>query len=94
MLVKIDVISAGYENGRCLVSSQCPFQLLPAGFDPLARHPHVIAMDIAELANVLERAWRHALPGHQAVERDAVLRELWRKLQESKAPVRFVKAGY
>lgn len=47
-------------------------------------------MDIAELANVLERAWRQALPGREAVERDAVLRELWRK-QESKAPVRFVR---
>jgi len=30
----------------------------------------------------LERAWARALPGHEAVERDTVLRELWRLLQQ------------
>ena len=53
-----------------------------------------VAMGIVELMHALEGAQAHALPGREAVERDAVLRALWRKLQESKAPARFVKAGY
>ena len=39
----------------------------------------------------LERAWARALPGHESVERDAVLRELWRLLQQrssAREPVR------
>jgi hypothetical protein len=51
----------------------------------------VIAMDIDKVAHTLERAQAHALPGREAAERNVVLRELCRKLQESKAPVRFVK---
>jgi hypothetical protein len=48
-------------------------------------------MKIDELMRELERAWAHALPGHEAAERDAVLRELWRELQRqpvAHAPVR------
>jgi hypothetical protein len=40
-------------------------------------------MDIVELMHALERAWGHALPGHEAAERDAVLRELQRRLLET-----------
>jgi hypothetical protein len=35
-------------------------------------------MDIAEFPRVLEGAWNHALPGHEAAERDAPPREIWR----------------
>jgi hypothetical protein len=48
-------------------------------------------MQTAEFMRALERAWSHALPGHEAVERDAVLRELWRLLQQqpaARAPAR------
>jgi hypothetical protein len=44
--------------------------------------PHVIGMDVAKLMYALEGAWSHALPGHEAVGRDHVLRELWRLLQQ------------
>src|SRR5262249_56698446 len=39
---------------------------------------HFNLMDAVKLMHALEAAWSHALPGHEAVERDAVLRELWR----------------
>ena len=48
-------------------------------------------MDVVKLMCALEAAWSHALPGHEAVERDAVLRELWRLLQQqpaARAPAR------
>jgi hypothetical protein len=32
---------------------------------------------IAEIAALLERAWANAVPGHEAAERNAVLRELY-----------------
>jgi hypothetical protein len=35
---------------------------LRAELDPLARHPHVIAMDIVEIAHALESAFTHAYP--------------------------------
>jgi hypothetical protein len=38
-------------------------------------------MTIDAVMHALERAQAHALPGHQVVERDHVLRELWRLLQ-------------
>jgi hypothetical protein len=41
-------------------------------------------MDIAELMRVLEGAWNHALPGHEAAERDALLREIWRSVRAEK----------
>ena len=47
---------------------------------PLARRPHLIRMDVAKIMLELERAWSHALPGREAVERDSVLRELHRRL--------------
>jgi len=63
----------------------------PQRLDSLARRPHLTGMKIDELMRELERAWAHALPGHEAAERDAVLRELWRELQRqpvAHAPVR------
>ena len=39
-------------------------------------------MDIVELMHALEGAWSHALPGHEAAERDAMLRELQRLLEQ------------
>jgi hypothetical protein len=39
-------------------------------------------MDVTMVMRALEAAWSHALPGHETVERDAVLRELWRLLQQ------------
>ena len=45
-------------------------------------------MDIAELMRVLEGAWNHALPGHEAVERDALPREIWRNLRAEKPAIR------
>jgi hypothetical protein len=54
---------------------------LRAELDPLARHPHVIAMDIVELMHALENAFTHAYPGREAAERDAVMRELRRLVE-------------
>ena len=45
-------------------------------------------MDIAELMRVLEGVWNHALPGHEAAERDALLREIWRNLRAEKPATR------
>ena len=44
-------IIAGLMNDGtvCPVIRSVPFQLLRAELDPLARNPHVIAMDIVEL---------------------------------------------
>jgi hypothetical protein len=53
-------------------------------------------MSIAEIAAALERAWAAALPGREAVERDSVLRELWRLLQphdRQRPPLRLVTAS-
>jgi hypothetical protein len=36
----------------------------------------------------LEAAWSHALPGHESVERDSVLRELHRLLDRIRPPER------
>ena len=43
-------------------------------------------MDIVELMHALEGAWSHALPGHEAAERDAMLRELQRLLDARADP--------
>ena len=43
--------------------------------------PHFNLMDAITILRELKRAWQHALPGHEATERDAVLRELQRLLQ-------------
>jgi hypothetical protein len=59
---------------------------LRAELDPLARHPHVIAMDIDDLAHSLENAFTHAYPGHEAAERDATVRELQRLLERPRRP--------
>jgi hypothetical protein len=40
-----------------------------------------MVLSIAQLARTLERAQAFALPGHEAVERDSVLRELRRLLE-------------
>ena len=48
-------------------------------------------MTIEEFMHALEGAWSHAYPGHEAAERDAVLRELWQLLQQqpsARAPAR------
>jgi hypothetical protein len=45
-------------------------------------------VDIVELMHALESAYNHALPGREAVERDAMLREIWRSLQAEKPTVR------
>jgi hypothetical protein len=42
-------------------------------------------MKIDEVLYELERAQAHAYPGREAVERDAVLRALWRELQQPPA---------
>jgi len=47
---------------------------LRAELDPLARHPHVIAMDIVELMHALENAFTHAYPGREAADRNDVMR--------------------
>jgi hypothetical protein len=39
-------------------------------------------VDIVELMHALESAYNHALPGREAVERDAMLRELRRLLEQ------------
>ena len=44
-------------------------------------------MKIDEFMYALEAAWSHALPGREAVERDHVLRELWRLLQQQQPSV-------
>jgi hypothetical protein len=41
-------------------------------------------MDVARILHELERAWSHALPGREAAERDSVLRELWRLVQQQR----------
>jgi hypothetical protein len=46
---------------------------------------HFIAMTIDEFMRTLERAWEHALPGHEAVERDEMQRAL-RRLLEAHEP--------
>jgi hypothetical protein len=51
----------------------------------LRSRPHLIAMKIDEVLYELERAQAHAYPGREAVERDAVLRALWRDLQQPPA---------
>jgi hypothetical protein len=38
-------------------------------------------MSIDEFMRAVERAWDQALPGHQATERDAVLRAVRRSLE-------------
>jgi hypothetical protein len=38
-------------------------------------------MTIDEFMRTLERAWGHALPGYEAVERDEMQRALWRLLE-------------
>jgi hypothetical protein len=40
---------------------------LRAELDPLARHPHVIAMDIVEPMHVLENAFSHAYSGRAPI---------------------------
>jgi hypothetical protein len=45
-------------------------------------------MDIVALMHALESAWNHAPPGHEAVERDALLREIWRNLRAEKPATR------
>ena len=56
-------------------------------------------MDIVELMHALEGAWSHALPGHEAAERDAMLRELQRLLEQRerepwrRAPIRLRLVG-
>jgi hypothetical protein len=45
-------------------------------------------MDIAELMRVLEGVGNHALPGHEAAERDALPREIWRNLRAEKPAIR------
>jgi hypothetical protein len=45
-------------------------------------------MDIAELMRVLEGVWNHALPGHEAAERGALPREIWRNLRAEKPAIR------
>jgi|SRR6516164_272447 hypothetical protein len=62
-----------------LFAGKCPH------LDQLARRPHFIGMKIDEVMRALEGAWAHALPGHQTAERDAVLRELHRLLQQQPA---------
>ena len=63
-----------------------------AELDPLARNPHVIAMDIVEL--MLENAFTHAYPGRESVERDEMLCALRRLLEgrerkrTARAPIR------
>jgi hypothetical protein len=45
--------------------------------------PHLIEMDVAKIILYeLERAQAYAYPGRGAAEHNAVLRELWRLLQE------------
>jgi hypothetical protein len=46
--------------------------------------PHLLPMkmQVDTVMRELERAWSHALPGHEAAERDSVLRELQRLLQQ------------
>ena len=49
-------------------------------------------MDVTTIMRALEGAWSHAPPGHEAAERDAVLRQLWRLVQQERAarePVRW-----
>jgi hypothetical protein len=38
-------------------------------------------MDVATIMRRLEEAQTHAYPGRESVERDSVLRELWRALR-------------
>jgi hypothetical protein len=45
----------------------------------------LISMKTDEVMHALERAQAYAYPGHEAVERDHVLRELWRALQRPPA---------
>jgi hypothetical protein len=44
-------------------------------------------MKIDEFMYALEAAWSHALPGREAVERDHVLREVWRLLLQQQPSV-------
>ena len=73
-------------NDGTVVPSSVLFHssFLRAELDPLARHPHVIAMDIVELMHALENAFTHAYPGREAVERDEMLRAA-RRLLEARA---------
>jgi hypothetical protein len=45
-------------------------------------------MDVATIMilHALESTWQHAMPGRESCERDAVLRELHRLLQQPSAP--------
>jgi len=65
---------------------------LRAELDPLARHPHVIAMDIDDLVHALENAFPHAYPGREAVERYEMLRAL-RRLLERRARAQSAPRG-
>jgi hypothetical protein len=47
--------------------------------------PYLSKMQIDEFMRTLESAWSHAVPGREAVERDHVLRQLWRELQRPAA---------
>jgi len=81
-------------NDGTVVPSSVLFHssFLRAELDPLARHPHVIAMDIDDLAHALENAFTHAYPGREAPERDYVLREL-RRLREEKSRLKGSSRG-
>ena len=62
------------------------------GWQFLARRPHLIGMQVDEIQRELEELWQAgSLPGRQAAEFNAVLRELWQELQRQQAvrePVR------
>jgi hypothetical protein len=58
----------------------------------------IVFITVAQLCRTLERAQAYALPGHEAVERDSVLRELHRLLgldreRRHRPVLRLVNAG-
>jgi hypothetical protein len=59
-------------------------------FAQLGAPSHLIKMTIDDYMRALERAWAAALPGREAAARDAVLRELQRRLEAASraAPAR------
>jgi hypothetical protein len=61
---------------------------LRAELDPLTRHRHGIAMDIDDLAHALENAFTHAYPAHEAADRNAMLRELQRLVEQRERELR------
>jgi hypothetical protein len=48
--------------------------------------PYLSKMQVDEFIRALERAQAHAYPGRESVETNSVLRELWRILQQQRAP--------